>query len=64
LFVGESARFSLPRNTNKGECCPLLPSRNTNKGGGEEKGILLKLIETFVSKKRFKEYLQNNIATL
>jgi len=30
----------------------------------EEKTILLKLIETFVSKKRFKEYLQNNIATL
>ena len=30
----------------------------------EEKNILLKLIETFVSKKRFKEYLQNNIATL
>lgn len=30
----------------------------------EEKNILLKLIETFVSKKRFKEYLQQNIATL
>lgn len=30
----------------------------------EEKNILLKLIETFVSKKRFKDYLQNNIATL
>jgi len=30
----------------------------------EEKGILLKLIETFVSKKRFKDYLQKNIATL
>jgi len=25
----------------------------------EEKGILLKLIETFVSRKRFKDYLQN-----
>ncbi len=30
----------------------------------EEKSILLKLIETFVSKKRFKEYLQKNIAAL
>ena len=30
----------------------------------EEKNILLKLIETFVSKKRFKDYLQQNIATL
>jgi transcriptional regulator with XRE-family HTH domain len=30
----------------------------------EEKTILLKLIETFVSKKRFKDYLQNNIANL
>lgn len=30
----------------------------------EEKTILLKLIETFVSKKRFKDYLQQNIAEL
>jgi hypothetical protein len=30
----------------------------------EEKNILLKLIETFVSKKRFKDYLQKNIAAL
>ena len=30
----------------------------------EERNILLKLIETFVSKKRFKDYVQNNIATL
>ena len=30
----------------------------------EEKGILLKLIETFVSKKRFKDYLEKNIAAL
>lgn len=30
----------------------------------EEKNILLKLIETFISKKRFKDYLQQNIATL
>jgi transcriptional regulator with XRE-family HTH domain len=30
----------------------------------EEKTILLKLIETFVTKKRFKDYLQQNIATL
>lgn len=30
----------------------------------EEKGILLKLIETFVSKKRFKDYLQKKIAAL
>ena len=30
----------------------------------EEKSILLKLIETFVSKKRFKDYLEKNIAKL
>ena len=30
----------------------------------EEKEILLKLIETFISKKRFKDYLLQNIATL
>jgi transcriptional regulator with XRE-family HTH domain len=30
----------------------------------EEKSILLKLIETFVSKKRFKDYLEKNLATL
>ncbi len=30
----------------------------------EEKNILLKLIETFVSKKRFKDYLQKNITAL
>ena len=30
----------------------------------EEKNILLKLIQTFVSKKRFKDYLQQNIAAL
>jgi len=35
-----------------------------NELDAEEKNILLKLIETFVSKKRFKDYLQKNIATL
>jgi hypothetical protein len=35
-----------------------------NELDSEEKTILLKLIETFVSKKRFKDYLQNNIANL
>ncbi len=30
----------------------------------EEKSILLRLIETFVSKKRFKDYVQQNIAAL
>ncbi|WP_198675420.1 hypothetical protein [Pleomorphovibrio marinus] len=35
-----------------------------NELGEEEKSILLKLIETFVSKKRFKDYLQKNIAAL
>ena len=35
-----------------------------NELDGEEKTILLKLIETFVSKKRFKDYLEKNIATL
>jgi len=30
----------------------------------EEKSILLKLIVTFISKKRFKDYLQKNNAAL
>ena len=30
----------------------------------EEKSILLKLIDTFISKKRFKDYLQKDITTL
>lgn len=30
----------------------------------EDTGILLKLIETFASKKQFKDYLQKNIAAL
>jgi len=35
-----------------------------NERDKEEKSIHLKLIETFVSKKRFKDYLQKNIAAL
>ncbi len=35
-----------------------------NELDNEEKTILLKLIDTFVSKKRYKEYLQKNIAAL
>jgi transcriptional regulator with XRE-family HTH domain len=35
-----------------------------NELDNEEKNILLKLIDTFVSKKRFKDYLQKNIAAL
>jgi transcriptional regulator with XRE-family HTH domain len=35
-----------------------------NELDSEEKSILLKLIETFVSKKRFKDYLEKNLATL
>jgi len=35
-----------------------------NELDSEEKNILLKLIDTFVSKKRFKDYLQQNIAAL
>jgi len=35
-----------------------------NKPEEEEKNILLKLIELFVSKRQFKEYLRKNIAAL
>lgn len=35
-----------------------------NELDAEEKNILLKLIETFISKKRFKDYLEKNLATL
>jgi hypothetical protein len=42
----------------------ILQGRLINELSEEEKSILLKLIETFVSKKRFKDYLQKNIAAL
>ena len=55
---------AVPKEVSMEDVATLEQLKLINELDGEEKGILLKLIETFVSKKRFKEYLQNNIATL
>jgi hypothetical protein len=55
---------SLPKEISVEDKATLEQLQLINELDKEEKTILLKLIETFVSKKRFKDYLQKNIATL
>ena len=55
---------AVPNEVSMDDKATLEQLKLINELDSEEKGILLKLIETFVSKKRFKDYLQNNIATL
>tara|TARA_R110000796_G_scaffold250788_2_gene380597 strand:+ start:107792 stop:108061 length:270 start_codon:yes stop_codon:yes gene_type:complete len=55
---------AVPTEVSMEDVATLEQLKLINELDSEEKSILLKLIETFVSKKRFKEYLQNNIATL
>jgi transcriptional regulator with XRE-family HTH domain len=54
----------VPNEINLDDKATLEQLQLINELDKEEKTILLKLIETFVSKKRFKDYLQKNIATL
>jgi transcriptional regulator with XRE-family HTH domain len=54
----------LPNEISLNDKATLEQLQLINELDAEEKNILLKLIETFVSKKRFKDYLQKNIATL
>jgi DNA-binding XRE family transcriptional regulator len=61
LFEDKNA---VPNEVSMDDKATLEQLKLINELDSEEKGILLKLIETFVSKKRFKDYLQNNIATL
>lgn len=55
---------SVPNEVSMEDKATLEQLKLINELDTEEKTILLKLIETFVSKKRFKEYLQNNISAL
>ncbi len=62
IFFNE--KNSVPNEVSMEDTAVLEQLKLINELDTEEKNILLKLIETFVSKKRFKEYLQKNIATL
>lgn len=62
IFFNE--KNSVPNEVSMEDTAVLEQLKLINELDAEEKNILLKLIETFVSKKRFKEYLQKNIATL
>ena len=62
IYFGE--KNSLPKEISVEDKATLEQLQLINELDKEEKTILLKLIETFVSKKRFKDYLQKNIAAL
>ena len=62
IYFGD--KNSVPKEISMTDKKALEQLQLINELEDEEKNILLKLIETFVSKKRFKEYLQKNIAAL
>ena len=62
IFFNE--KNNVPNEVSMEDTAVLEQLKLINELDTEEKNILLKLIETFVSKKRFKDYLQKNIATL
>ncbi len=62
IFFGE--KNGVPKEISVDDKATLEQLQLINELDKEEKSILLKLIETFVSKKRFKDYLQKNIAAL
>lgn len=62
IFFNE--KNSVPNEVSVEDFAVLEQLKLINELDKEEKNILLKLIETFVSKKRFKDYLQQNIAAL
>jgi DNA-binding XRE family transcriptional regulator len=62
IYFGE--KNSVPQEISVEDKATLEQLQLINELDKEEKIILLKLIETFVSKKRFKDYLQKNIAAL
>lgn len=62
IFFNE--KNSVPNEVSVEDSAVLEQLKLINELDKEEKNILLKLIETFVSKKRFKDYLQQNIAAL
>lgn len=62
IFFNE--KNNVPNEVSVQDTAVLEQLKLINELDNEEKNILLKLIETFVSKKRFKDYLQKNIAAL
>lgn len=62
IFFNE--KNNVPNEFSMEDTAVLEQLKLINELDNEEKNILLKLIETFVSKKRFKDYLQKNIAAL
>ncbi len=62
IYFGD--KNSVPKEISMTDKKALEQLQLINELEDEEKNILLKLIETFVSKKRFKDYLQKNIAAL
>jgi hypothetical protein len=62
IYFGE--KNGVPNEISMNDKAALEQLQLINELEDEEKTILLKLIETFVSKKRFKDYLQQNIAAL
>ena len=62
IYYGE--KNSVPKEISIDDKATIEQLQLINELEKEEKTILLKLIETFVSKKRFKDYLQKNIAAL
>lgn len=62
IYFGE--KNAVPREISVEDKAALEQLQLINELDKEEKTILLKLIDTFISKKRFKDYLQKNIATL
>lgn len=62
IYFGE--KNGVPTEVSMNDKATLEQLQLINELEDEEKTILLKLIETFVSKKRFKDYLQKNIAAL
>jgi transcriptional regulator with XRE-family HTH domain len=62
IYFGE--KNSAPKDVSVEDKATLEQLQLINELDKEEKTILLKLIETFVSKKRFKDYVQKNIAAL
>jgi hypothetical protein len=62
IFFGE--KNSVPGEISLEDKAVIEQLQLINELEPDEKNMLLKLIETFVSKKRFKDYLQKNIATL
>ena len=64
IFIFFNEKNNFPNKVSMEDTAVPEQLKLINELGNEEKNILLKLIETFVFKKRFKDDLQKNIAAL